>query len=84
MSMTQDDHNSTQPRKQRGHTLPRIPLIGLDHVGWLHVGNLLALLGVSHSTLYAGLKTNRYPAPDSRDGKRPVWKTGTIKAFLDA
>ena len=53
-----------QPRKQRGHTTARAPLIGLDQLGRLRVAHLLALLGISHTTLYAGLRTGRYPPPD--------------------
>jgi hypothetical protein len=43
---------------------------------------LLALLALSHSTLYQGLKTGRYPAPDGRDGRFPFWRTETIRSFL--
>ena len=46
--------------------------------------HVLAILGISHATLYAGLKTGRYPKPDGKDGKFPWWRTSTIRAFLDA
>lgn len=86
MSITQNQTSVTPPpRRQRGHTMARAPLISLDQPGRLRVAHLLAILGISHSTLYAGLKTGRYPQPDGRDGKLPYWRTtGTIKAFLDA
>lgn len=78
------------PKKQRGHTRPRPPVVSLDEPGWLRVGNLLWLFGVSHSTLYAGIKpkagqtSTRYPRPDGYDGGSPYWKTSTIRAFLEA
>ena len=72
------------PKKQRGHTAPKAPVISLDQPGRLRVANLLAVFGISHSTLYAGLKTGRYPLKDGKDGKFPYWNTATIKAFLDA
>jgi hypothetical protein len=81
---------STTPKKQIGHTAPKAPIISLDQPGRLRVAHLLAILGVSHATLYAGLKpkpgetTTRYPVPDGRDGKLPWWHTNTIRAFLDA
>lgn len=69
--------------KQRGHTMPRRPNISLDEPGWLRVGHLLWLLTISHSTLYTGLKTGRYPPPDRKDGVRPVWHTSTVRALVD-
>jgi hypothetical protein len=78
------------PKKQPGHTTPKAPIISLDQPGRLRVAHLLAILGVSHGTLYAGLRpkpgetATRYPKPDGRDGRFPYWKTATVKAFLDA
>jgi len=73
---------ASAPRKKSGHTLPRQPTIGLDEPGWLHVGQLLYLFGISHSTLYRGLKSGRYPDPDGWDGNRPYWRTSTIAPLL--
>ncbi len=70
-------------RKQRGHTLPRRPNVSLDEPGWLRVGHLLWILGVSHSTLYSRLKSGRYPPPDGEDGGRPVWHTRTIRSLVN-
>ena len=67
---------------QIGHTKARAPSISLDQPGRLRVANLLSLLGVSHSTFYAGLKKGRYPKPDGKDGTLPFWNTDTVKAFL--
>ncbi len=83
MSIAQQTCTTGLPKKQRGHTQPRPPLISLDTPGRLRVCHLLAILATSHATFYAGLKTGRYPKPDGRDGKFPYWKTGTIKSFLD-
>lgn len=68
--------------KKSGHTIPKAPAISLDQPGRLRVAHLLAVLGVSHSTLYSGIKSGRYPKPDAYDGKLPVWQTHTIKNFL--
>jgi predicted DNA-binding transcriptional regulator AlpA len=90
MSITPQPSVTALPRRQRGHTAPKAPIISLDQPGRLRVANILAILGISHATLYAGLKpkpgqtTTRYPKPDGRDGKFPYWKTSTIRAFLDA
>ena len=69
-------------KPQKGHTRPQAPFIDISQPGRLRVSNLLCLLGVSHSTLYAGLKTGRYPKPDGYDGKMPFWRTETIRTFL--
>ena len=70
--------------RSSGHTKPQAPLISLDQPGRLGVAHVLSLLGISHSTLYAGLKTFRYPPPDGRDGKMPYWKTETISRLLQS
>jgi predicted DNA-binding transcriptional regulator AlpA len=67
---------------QRGHTKPKRPAISLHEPGRLRVANLMALLGVSHSTLYQRIRTGDYPKPDGYDGKFPFWKTSTIKQFI--
>lgn len=66
-----------------GHTRASAPLISLDQPGRLRVAHVLSLLAVSHSTLYAGMRSGRYPKPDGFDGKVPYWKTESIRAFLD-
>ena len=67
---------------QRGHTKAKPPLISLHEPGRLRVAHLLALLGVSHSTLYQRMDAGSYPKPDGYDGKFPFWKTSTIKRFI--
>jgi predicted DNA-binding transcriptional regulator AlpA len=77
--LTQRD--ATRPHGS-GHTRPRPPDIPLDRPGRLRVAHVLCLLGISHSTFYAGQKTKRYPRPDGWDGKLPFWNTETIRRFL--
>lgn len=80
----------SSPKKRSGHTAPKAPEIALDQTGRLRVAHLLALLAISHTQLYRGMKpapgkvATRYPKPDGHDGKFPWWRTSTIKAFLDA
>lgn len=68
--------------KKNGHTKPKPPVIPLDQPGRLRAANVLSILGISHSTFYAGIKTGRYPKPDGRDGKMPFWNTETIRLFM--
>jgi hypothetical protein len=79
-------HTPAVPKraKRSGHTRPRQPEISLEETGRLRVANLLAILNISHATLYAGIKTGRYPSPDGRDGSFPYWMTSTIREFLES
>lgn len=70
--------------KSSGHTRPQAPIINLHQPGRLRVAHVMAILGVSHSTLYAGMASGRYPAPSGRDGRIPFWRTETIRQFLEA
>lgn len=81
----QSNFTSAKLRQSKsGHTRARRPEISLDETGRLRVANLLAILNISHSTLYAGLKSGRYPSPDGQDGSFPYWMTSTIRAFLNS
>lgn len=63
---------------------PQPPLIDLNQPGRLHVANLLALYGLkSTSRLYEKIGLNQIPQPDGRDGRRPFWKTSTIRQHLE-
>ena len=73
-----------KPRKANGHTKAVAPTISLDQPGRLRVAHLLSIFGVSHSTLYAGMRRQRYPEPDGADGRMPYWFTETIRSFLNA
>ena len=74
--------NPQKRKKSNGHTKAVAPTISLDQPGRLRVAHLLSLLGISHSTLYAGLRRKRYPAPDGLDGRMPFWWTETVRQFL--
>lgn len=71
------------PKKQRGHTTPRPPLVSLDEPGFLRVCHVLWLLGISHSAFYDGLRAGRIPAHDGRVGRMPLWRTSTIRALVE-
>lgn len=65
-------------RKSTGHTRPRPPTIDMYAPGRVRVANLMALLDVSHSTLYKRIADGKFPEPDDRDGRIPFWYTSTI------
>jgi hypothetical protein len=70
-------------RKKRGHAKPLPVPHELGDLKRLRVGHLMSLLSISHATLYARLLTGTIPKPDGKDGKRPYWKTSTVRALLD-
>jgi predicted DNA-binding transcriptional regulator AlpA len=70
-------------QKQRGHVLPRAPLIDLNSPGRLRTAHVLALCAVSHSTLYQRIKAGTFPRPDGRDGGQNYWSTATILSYLN-
>lgn len=72
-----------KPKKANGHTKAVAPTISLDQPGRLRVAHVLSIYGISHSTLYAGLKRKRYPKPDGYDGVMPYWMTSTIRQSLE-
>lgn len=84
MATTINKKSASVPPKKSSHTRAKPPLVSLFEPGRLRVAHLLALFGVSSSTLYAGIKTGRYPEPDGKDGTLPYWNTSTIKRFLEA
>lgn len=66
----------------KGHT-KALPVLGdLNKPGRLKVGHLLTLFSISHSGLYEGIKKERYPKPDGKDGVRPYWLHETIRPYL--
>ncbi len=75
---------SINPDKQRGHVLPRTPLIDINSPGRLRTAHVLALCGFSHSTLYARIKSGDFAAPDGKDGGLNFWNTQTIRNYLEA
>jgi len=65
-----------------GHVAPRPPVIDLNGPGRLRTAHVLALCGISHSTLYLRLRAGTFPAPDGKDGGLNYWNTLTIKNYL--
>lgn len=70
--------------RQRGHVIPRMPVIDLNGPGRLRSAHVLALVGISHSTLYARMHSGTFPKPDGKDGGLLYWNTLTIKEYLDS
>jgi predicted DNA-binding transcriptional regulator AlpA len=58
----------TTSKKQRGHVMPRMPIIDLNQPGRLRTCHAQALCGISHSTLYARMNAGAFPKPDGKDG----------------
>jgi len=73
---------ASRPKAKCGHTKPKAPIISLEQPGRLRVAHLMSLFSVSHSTLYAGIKSGRYPKADGKDGNFQFWNTETIRQFL--
>ena len=69
--------------QQRGHVVPRSPVIDLNGPGRLRTAHVLALCGISHSTLYARMDAETFPKPDGRDGGLNYWNTATIRDYLE-
>ncbi len=61
---------------------PVAPLISIDQPGRLRFANLMALLGVSHQTIYSRIARGDIPPPDGYDGKLPFWYCSTIRPLL--
>ena len=76
------DASTSRRTKQRGHVVPRPPVIDLNGPGRLRTAHVLALCGISHTTLYARLHAGNFPAPDGKDGGLNYWNTLTIKNYL--
>lgn len=68
--------------RQRGHVKPRMPVIDLNGPGRLRTAHVLALAGLSHSTLYDRIKKGKFPKPDGRDGGLNYWNTCTMLNHL--
>ena len=70
--------------RQRGHVMPRRPVIDLSGPGRLRTAHVLALVGVAHSTMYKRLKAadGSFPTPDGKDGGLLYWDTSTVRDFL--
>lgn len=73
----------TTSKKQRGHVMPRMPIIDLNQPGRLRTRHVQAICGISHSTLYNRINAGFFPKPDGKDGGINYWNTLTIKAYLE-
>lgn len=62
---------------------PQPPEISLLQPGRLRVAHMMSLLGISRTTLYAGINSGRYPEPDGKDGRLPYWNTETVRRWLE-
>jgi predicted DNA-binding transcriptional regulator AlpA len=71
-------------KPQRGHVLPRAPQIDIRTPGRLRTAHVLAILSISHSTLYNRLRGGTVPPPDGRDGGQNFWRTETILDHIHA
>ncbi len=74
--------SSRKPRQTHARAAP-IDNVDLNKPGRLRVGHLMTLFSISHSTLYARLRSGELPAPDGKDGARPYWSTATIRTALE-
>ena len=63
--------------------MAQAPIIAIDQPGRLRFANLMALLGVSHQTIYTRIKAGTIPPPDGYDGTRPFWYTATLRPLLE-
>jgi predicted DNA-binding transcriptional regulator AlpA len=59
-------------------------VVNLEQPGFLRLRDVLAILPVSRSSWYAGIKKGIYPTAVSMGGPRKVgWKTQDIKKLVD-
>jgi predicted DNA-binding transcriptional regulator AlpA len=49
----------------------------------LRLDELAAALGISRRTLERERSAGRFPAPDLRIGKMPLWRPETIRAWIE-
>jgi predicted DNA-binding transcriptional regulator AlpA len=70
-------------KKKKKTIQPVAPLIPLDQPGRLRFCNVMALLSISHQTVYNRMESGQVPRPDGYDGKRPYWNTATIRVYLE-
>lgn len=66
-----------------GHTRIKLPNIPLDMPGRYTTGNILAVTGWSHSTLYNRIKAGQFPAPRKDHGSNMNhWDTDVVREAL--
>jgi len=67
--------------RKSNHTRVKIPHIPLDMPGRYTTGNIMAVTGWSHSTLYNRIKEGTFPPP-SKSGSLNYWDTSTVRSAL--
>jgi len=72
-----------RPAAKRKPVKATAPVVSLDQPGILRIGNLMAVLGLIHASIYARVADGRLPAPDGHDG-RPYRGTEYVSAVLDS
>lgn len=79
--MTRCKTNSKK-RNSSGHTRVKLPSIPLDMPGRYTTGNVLAVTGWSHSTLYNNIRNLTFPKP-YKVGSLNFWNTSTVREALN-
>lgn len=69
------------PGSKSSHTRVKVPHIPLDMPGRYTTGNVMAVTGWSHSTLYNRIKAGEFPAP-CKSGGLNYWDTATVRTAL--
>ncbi len=60
----------------------KIQIAPETRVGFLRLPDILALIPVSRSTWWAGIKAGRFPKPVKLGPKITAWRTEDILAFI--
>ena len=71
-----------QNPSRSGHVAPKAPIVSLDQPGRQRPANLMALYGISHSTLYNWIRDEKIP-PGHKAGRIRYWHNWEIKADFD-
>lgn len=65
-----------------GHATSLAAHSSISNLQRLWTKQFAELLNVRGTTLFNGINSGRYPAPDGFDGKRPYWTVSTALKFL--
>lgn len=74
-------HKTKTNTPKSGHSKP-LPPVDLNAPGRLYVGHLMTLYCIGHSTVYSHIKKKLLPKWDGKAGRRPYWRTETIRQHL--
>lgn len=55
----------------------------MPETGFIRLGHVLHLLGISKSTLYEGIPKGIFPAPKKLTARTSVWSVHEIRAFIE-